>query len=194
MRQEFERLPRETPKAFDAFTVYLNLGIDRSTAKVAARVGKSQRLIRRWCLKYGWQNRAKAFMDHLAASERAIIESLSQERGVEWFRVHEAQKIAEWKLRTEYLELAQEAMRRWKSNSNRVGSLEGIARIGEVFVKLGRLSAGMPTEIKEVNQTGKATLDVNWTAAFAKVFPEAKNLIEVEEVGPKPALLEEKTP
>jgi len=94
-------------------------------------------------------------------------------------------------LRTEYYNLALEGIRRWKKNRKRVGSLEGLARLGEVFVKLGRLASGMPTEIKEVSGEFKATLSVEWEDALKKVYGGKKpaGLIVDAEVVKEPAAL-----
>ena len=61
--------------------------------------------------------------------------------------------------------------------------LEGLARLGEVFVKLGRLASGMPTEIKEVSGEFKATLSVEWESRgyLPKGLTEADDLVRVKE-------------
>ena len=61
-------------------------------------------------------------------------------------------------------------MPRWEKNKAKCGTLEGIARLLELATKLGRLAAGMPTEVKEVNTTVKATIDVEWEIAIRKAY------------------------
>ena len=51
MPMEFEQLPRESDKAFAAFSLYLNMGPERSTKTVGKQLGKSAGLIERWCTK-----------------------------------------------------------------------------------------------------------------------------------------------
>ena len=186
----FEQQPKESAKAFAAFKVYLELGPERSLAAVSKKFTKSSRLIKRWSARFDWPGRVAAHAAHLAAIERQAIEGLARDKAIDWHKVHEAQKLAEWHLRTEYYNLALEGIRRWKKNRKRVGSLEGLARLGEVFVKLGRLASGMPTEIKEVSGEFKATLSVEWESALKKVYGGAKPAAVVEaEVVTEPAAL-----
>jgi hypothetical protein len=191
MTLAFERLPRESAKAHAAFREYLDLGAERSLALVAARLGKSKVLMERWSRRYDWAGRIAAQAAHAAEIERQTIEGLAVERAIQWHKVEEAQRIAEWKLRTEYYELALEGIQRWKENPKRVGSLEGLARLGEVFVKLGRLAAGMPSEVKEVNTTVTGTIDIEWEAALRKTFgPRDGGNPKVESRSPKGEVVE----
>ena len=52
---------------------------------------------------------------------------------------------------------------------------QGIARLLELATKLGRLAAGMPTEVKEVNTTMKATIDVDWEIAIRKAYGQTES-------------------
>lgn len=60
-RRPYERLPGETAKAFQAFTVYRDLGIHRSFESVANQLSKSATLIRRWAAKYNWGERIECW-------------------------------------------------------------------------------------------------------------------------------------
>ena len=60
-RRPYERLPGETAKAFQAFTVYRDLGIQRSFESVANQLSKSATLIRRWAAKYNWGERIECW-------------------------------------------------------------------------------------------------------------------------------------
>ena len=134
---------------------------------------------------------------HLAAVERQAIEGLAVEKAVEWNKVHEAVKIAEWQRHKKLIALADEMLARWEKNKAKCGTLEGIARVLELATKLARLAAGMPTEVKEVNTTMKATIDVDWEIAIRKAYqavpgpnsPEepagkTETVVDVEEVKP----------
>lgn len=54
MAQSWERLPGESSQAFEAFTAYRDMGVDRSLAKVAQQLGKSKALIERWSARDAW--------------------------------------------------------------------------------------------------------------------------------------------
>lgn len=61
MPQEYERLPKETDKAWRAFSIYLDLGSDRGLSVVAKRLSVSIQLISKWAKKYNWSHRAAAY-------------------------------------------------------------------------------------------------------------------------------------
>jgi hypothetical protein len=181
----FEQQPKESAKAFEAFSLYLGLGANRSLAAVAKKLGKSAGLIERWSAKYEWPERVRAHGAHLALIERESIEALERVKGIEWAKVHEEQRIAEWRARGELLELAREAIQRWRDNPKRCGTLEGIGRLLELASKLGRLASGMPTDVKEVKGEFTGTLDVDWEIAIRKAYGKSEPVVDVEEVSGK---------
>ena len=144
MPMEFEQLPRESDKAFAAFSLYLNMGPERSTKTVGKQLGKSAGLIERWCTKYDWPARVQAHAAHLALVERQATEAALRSKAAEWLTRQSEHREEEWKVRSELLEAGREALRRWRANAARCGSLEGIARMLELASKLGRLASGMP--------------------------------------------------
>ncbi len=193
----FEQQRRESSKAFAAFKIYLELGAQRSLATVAQQQGKSKTMIERWSRRFDWPARVKAHASHLAAVERQAIEGLAHEKAIEWDKVHEAVKIAEWQRHKKLIALADEMLERWEKNKAKCGTLEGIARVLELATKLARLAAGMPTEVKEVNTTMKATIDVDWEIAIRKAYgqvaappatvtvePKTETIVDAEEVKP----------
>ena len=50
----FEKQPRESDKAFAAFSLYLSLGAERSTREVGKQLGKSEGLVERWAARFDW--------------------------------------------------------------------------------------------------------------------------------------------
>ena len=61
----WERLPRESEKAFAAARLYLQMGEQRSLKKVAQEKRKGLALIKRWSIKYQWRQRADAYDNDL---------------------------------------------------------------------------------------------------------------------------------
>lgn len=74
-RQPWERQEGETSKAYHAFSVYRDLGHERSVVKVAKELGKSRRVIEVWCLKHRWVERCSAW-DSIPA--KALAESYAE--------------------------------------------------------------------------------------------------------------------
>jgi hypothetical protein len=181
MTMEFEQLPKESAKAFAAFSLYLNMGPERSMAEVGKRLGKSEGLIERWSAKYDWGARVQAHSAYLALVERQATEAALRGKAAEWLTRQSEHREEEWKIRSELVEAGREALRRWKANPNRCGSLEGIARMLELASKLGRLSSGMATDRTEVSGEVSVKLDTEWELALKKVYGEGDNkIIDVE--------------
>jgi hypothetical protein len=54
----WDKQPRETSKAFDAFRIYRDLGANRSLPKVAQTLSKSLPQIKEWSARWNWVARA----------------------------------------------------------------------------------------------------------------------------------------
>ncbi len=59
--EPWERQEGESTKAFEAFTIYLNMGADRSLRAVAEKLGKFRTLIERWSSSNAWVERVDAY-------------------------------------------------------------------------------------------------------------------------------------
>ncbi len=57
----WEQQPGESAKAFEAFSLYRDMGIERSVRKVAQRLNKSLTLIGRWSSAHNWPERVRAY-------------------------------------------------------------------------------------------------------------------------------------
>ena len=92
----FEQLPRESNKAFAAFSLYLSLGAERSLAAVGQKLGKSVGLVERWSAKFDWPVRVAAHAAHLAVVERGAIEAAARSKAAEWLQREETLRETEW--------------------------------------------------------------------------------------------------
>ncbi len=72
----WERQPKESPQAFEAFSTYLGMGAEQSYAKVSQKLGKSKTIIDRWGRTWQWRERCRAYENELArqAQEQAARE------------------------------------------------------------------------------------------------------------------------
>jgi len=59
--ETWERQSGESVRAFEAFTVYRDLGPARSVSKTARELGKARSLVGRWSRTYAWVLRAAAW-------------------------------------------------------------------------------------------------------------------------------------
>lgn len=74
----FDRLPKESTKAWEAFVYYRNLGSDRSLDKVRRQYSDKpsyMALVARWSSRYSWVKRARAFDDYIERKSRIQLES-----------------------------------------------------------------------------------------------------------------------
>jgi hypothetical protein len=59
--------------------MYLDMGSERSLAKVEERLGKSHQLISRWSAQYDWIERVREFERHLLTAETESLVTASSE-------------------------------------------------------------------------------------------------------------------
>jgi hypothetical protein len=183
MAMEFEQLPRESNKAFAAFRVYLDLGPERSLATTGAKLGKSKVMMEKWSRRYNWSGRVAAHARYVTEVERLAIEGLAREKAVVWDKVWEDQRILEWNRRNRLVRLADRLLEEWEKHPEKRGTLEGLARIMELGVRLGRQASGMPLETKEIKGEIKATLEVEWEIALKKIY--GRGASETREINEK---------
>ena len=191
-RLPFEQLPKESAKAFAAFTAYLNLGPERSVATVGEQLGKSGSLLERWAKRFDWQARTQAHAAHLAGVEREAAEALARGKAAEWLKRTDEVREREWQMHEKCIAAAERGLKAFMEREKVYANLSDIARILEVASKLGRLASGMATDRTEVTGEDGGPLRVELSAALAKVYgePPAGAVVDVDTVPVKPALPE----
>jgi hypothetical protein len=75
--QLWQRQPEESPKAYAAFRVFLELGERRTVVGAARQLGKAESLIRGWAARYDWCRRAWQWDQH---EQQADARTLREER------------------------------------------------------------------------------------------------------------------
>jgi hypothetical protein len=137
----WERQPKESAQAWEAFVAYRDLGYGRSTAKVAARLGKSTTLIEGWCTRWNWVARSDAYLEHLdEANRRAREEGIQLLHELERQVGQEALFIALQRLRGD-----DDAQVR-PLNANNLNATE-VATLFDRGSKAMRLALGEPTDL-----------------------------------------------
>lgn len=80
-RKPWERLPEETPEAYEAFKTYRDLEGKRSQARVGEKLGKSDTLMSRWSADYDWVKRAQAWDDEVEReSSKNLLKDIAKMR------------------------------------------------------------------------------------------------------------------
>lgn len=137
----FERLPGESKKAYEAFTLYRDMGYTRSIQKVAQKLTKSDALLRRWSSQYQWVERANAFDDEMDRKARAEMEAK-----------HKEMKLKEFNITYQLFEKLEQASEKMKPEAMTPNEIKGLF---EIALKAARLGRGESTEISEVTHSGE---------------------------------------
>ena len=160
--------------------------------KVAERLGKSKTVIERWSKRYDWHGRVVAHGAHLAIVERQAAEAIVLAKGADWGERYVELRESEWRARAALVDLAWEVIGRWRSNPERVGSLEGLARLLDLMSILGRRACEVATERKEVTGADGGPIRIEIEAALDKIYgkPIPGEVVDVEAAPAVPALTE----
>jgi len=173
MNHAFEQQPRESAKAFAAFSLYLNLGPQRSTAAVANKLAKSEQLIRRWSAKFAWTDRVAAHGAHYAIIEREAVEAVARSKAAEWEKRETQLRETEWSMHEAAIAAAKKGLAAYMEREKVYANLADIARMLEIASKLGRLATGLDKSNGETADVPQ-TLRVEVTVALEKIYGQAE--------------------
>ena len=187
----FEKQPRESAKAFAAFSLYLSQGSERSIAECARKLLKSSRLLRTWAKKYDWPARVSAHDAHLAVVEREAIEATVRGKAAEWESREQKLRETEWAMHEAAIAAAKKGLAAYMEKDTVYANLADIARMLEIASKLGRLATGLGTDGDGRKADDLPAMRVEVTVALEKIYgdPLPGEIIDVETVP-----LPEKTP
>ena len=174
MNHAFEQQPRESAKAFAAFSLYLNLGPQRSTAEVAKKLAKSEQLIRRWSAKFAWTDRVAAHGAHYAIIEREAVEAVARSKAAEWEKRETQLRETEWSMHERAIAAAKRGLDAYMDKDKVYANLADIARMLEIASKLGRLATGLGTDGERRAGDDLPALRVEVTVALEKIYGQAE--------------------
>ena len=185
MTAAFEQQPKESAKAFAAFSLYLSMGPKRSLAAVAQTLHKSVTIFGRWSAKFGWQERVAAHAAHLAVVERGAIEATARGKAAEWEKRETQLRETEWAMHERAIAAAKRGLDAYMEKDKVYANLADIARMLEIASKLGRLATGLDKSNGETADEPQ-TLRVEVTVALEKIYGDA-------EVAAPPAIVDVQT-
>ena len=190
MPHPFERLPRESEKAFAAFSLYLSQGSERSIAECARKLLKSSRLLRTWAQKYDWAGRVAAHSAHLAIVEREAIEAVARGKSAEWASREQKLRETEWAMHEAAIAAAKKGLAAYMEREKVYANLADIARMLEIASKLGRLATGLG-DGEHRNGNDLPAMRVEVTVALEKIYgvaaPPANDVLPDGHQQAKPA-------
>jgi hypothetical protein len=188
----FEKQPRESAKAFAAFSLYLNQGSERSIEECARKLLKSSRLLRRWAQKFDWPARVAAHGAHLAIVEREAIEAVARGKAAEWESREQKLRETEWQMHEAAIAAAKKGLAAYMEKDKVYANLADIARMLEIASKLGRLATGLGDgEHRKGDDLPAVRVEV--TVALEKIYgePLPGEVVDVEVVSETPATTRE---
>ena len=191
MPLSFEQQPKESAKAFAAFSLYLSLGPDRSLALVSQRLAKSEQLLKRWSAKFDWPSRVAAHSAHLAIVEREAMEAAARRKAAEWANREQQLRETEWAMHERAIAAAKRGLDAYMEREKVYANLADIARMLEIASKLGRLATGLGDGEKRKADEAP-TVRVEVSLALEKIYgaevrPANESApIDVETVGATP--------
>lgn len=145
--QPWERQPGESAKAYEAFSMYRDMGLQRSLRQVAAQLQKSETLIGRWSGTHRWVDRVAAF--DIEQDRRAQeIAQKEQAKAIRDMRKRHADVAHAMILK------AAKALQRIPEDEIKA---QDISRMVDVASKLERISRGDVGEVVEERDGGQAT-------------------------------------
>lgn len=139
----WERQQGETPRAYEAFAVYRDMGANRSINKTAQQLTKNRTTIAEWSSKYEWVKRVAAW-----DAEQDRIARQQQVEDIKKMRKRHAD------LATAMLVKAAKALQRIPDDDIKASD---VSRMVETASKLERLSRGDTSEVIEERDGGQAT-------------------------------------
>jgi len=173
MAQAFEQQPKESAKAFAAFSVYLNMGPERSLAAVGRKLGKSVGLVERWSQRFDWPGRVDAHTAYLGTVEREAVEVVARGKAAEWAKRQQELREQEWEMHGKCIEAARRALGAFMTREKIYANLADISRMLEVASKLGRLASGLATDKTEVTGEDGGAIRVELDVALKKIYGPA---------------------
>ena len=186
----FEKQPRESDKAFAAFSLYLSLGPERSTREVGKQLGKSEGLIERWAAKFDWRSRVAAHGAHLAVVERDAIEAAARSKAAEWESREQRLRETEWAMHEQAIAAAKRGLDAYMARDKVYANLADIARMLEIASKLGRLATGLG-DGEHRNGNDLPAMRVEVTVALEKIYGQAEVLPDGhQQAKPAPAIVD----
>ena len=187
----FEKQPRESEKAFAAFSLYLSLGPQRGLREVARKLDKSLTVVGDWSKKFDWPARVAAHSAHLAIVEREAIEAAARGKAAEWESREQKLRETEWQMHEAAIAAAKKGLAAYMEREKVYANLADIARMLEIASKLGRLATGLGTDGDGRKADDLPAMRVEVTVALEKIYgdPLPGEIIDVETVP-----LPEKTP
>jgi hypothetical protein len=134
----WDRWPKESDKAYEAFKVYLELGVKRTYKAASDAIGKDYNQVRDWAIKWEWKDRAVRYdtaMNQTAMAGRQNLVIKVQQMVIDDASYDYHAVLTLWRKALDKEELT-------------LTELEQLVRVRDMIDKMGRRVAELPTTYK----------------------------------------------
>lgn len=135
----WDRRPDESGKAFEAFSVYIQLGTTRTLDAVAKQLKKSATIMGRWSSAYSWVSRAADYDSWVDLEARKKLDREAIKRKADMLRRHAETGRALQSFGIRHIQTAQQAAK----GADAINAIK-------TGVELERKSEGLPDYLLEV--------------------------------------------
>lgn len=180
MTQAWDQQVNEGPAAYQAFRVFLNLGMERRLGEAAIALNREPGIIHRLASDFQWIKRARAYDRWMVQTEEAAVKKSLEKSAVTWAQRRSQFREKEWTFAGDLFQLAQKLLTHFTSmpltrevvesdtlsedgtqrhttiiiEPNPKVSIKDLAIISKTMSELARLSSGMETERKILGVVG----------------------------------------
>lgn len=158
--KEWERQPDESVKAYEAFSVYRDLGVKRRLDDVATKLSKSTTIMGRWSSQYNWIARVTAYDDYIDREARKKLDREAIRRKADMLRRHADTGKALQAFGLQHV--------RTNQMTGPLRSADAIAAISK-GVEIERKSEGLPEYLIEVMDASDDELTRQYNELLAQI-------------------------
>ena len=165
-RDLWVRMPKESAKAYEAFSTYRDMGTNRTITKTATELGKLPPLLFGWSRRYDWVSRVYAYdieQDRIYFADLKELRRKSVGRHAEGLNVF--QRLSMLAVKAKYGDVMsgdEEAIKKIEDDvkAGKI-SLDDIRKLFIESAKFERTILGQPSEVLESQHTGGLTDDTD---------------------------------
>lgn len=166
----FAPAQNESPKAFESFLCYLDVGTNRSFAEVARRMKVNLNSVKMWASRYDWRERIRLYNASLLQARLTVETAARQGQAAQWAERGNALKEKEWAVAEKLIAAGEKILNTFLAKKRGAVRPADAAKLLEVASKLGRLATGLATERQEHTGADGGPIQVELSAALNKVY------------------------
>jgi len=168
----FKSLPGETPRAFNAFMTWFQLGRARSHQAVADKLGEGLPTVKNWASKYDWSDRLLSFNAGLLQQQALDTAEQQRKQIADWSARLNRFREQEWDAAQKLLSAAQCFLETFGDEQVGKMTLSQVSRALRISSEIGR-SALAGAELPPSAEPALAPIQRQMLDAIARIYGQA---------------------